>query len=177
MTYLCRCRARVPRALVGAALTSALVPSLFGGTPAVAAGSTTTGWVRYFSEAQPNPVARRCALGSDTATVVIYPQYNTWFVVGNSQTKTTRGSQCTSGDYFPGTNAIRSQSALIYWVNGEATLCNLSANAYNGGTAQSLSAAAGQCGYGLYSSTSFHDVTFGSAHRTKVMTTSKVQAP
>jgi hypothetical protein len=179
MTHLRRCRAhaRLRRALTGAALAGVLLPVLFGGSPALAAGSTTTGWVRYFSEAQPNPIARRCALGSDTVTVVVYAQFNTWFVVGNSQTRTTKGSGCASGDYFPGSNAIRSQSALIYWVNGEPTLCNLSANAYNGGTAQSLSAAAAQCGHGTYSSTSFHDVTFGGVHRTSMMTTNKLKAP
>lgn len=173
----CRARARVWRALTGVTLTGALVPSLFGGTPAIAQASTTTGWVRYFSETQPAPVARRCALGSDSASVVIYAQYNTWFVVGNSQTRTVKGGSCSGGDYFPGTNLIRSQSALIYWVNGEPTLCNLSANAYNGGSARSLSAAAAQCGHGLYSSTSFHDVTFGGVHRTSMMTTNKLRAP
>jgi hypothetical protein len=122
-------------------------------------------------------VTRRCALGSDSASVVIYTQYNTWFVVGNSQTRTVKGTSCTGGDYFPGTNLIRSQSALIYWVNGQPTLCNLSANAYNGGTARSLSAAAAQCGHGIYSSTSFHDVTFGGVHRTSMMTTNTLRAP
>jgi hypothetical protein len=177
MALLSRCRGRARRALTGAALAGVLVPSLFGGTPALAAGSTTTGWRQYYSEAQPSPILRRCALGSDSATVVLYPQYNSWFVVANSQTRTVKGSTCQGGDYFPGTNKIRSQSALIYWVNGQPTLCTMSANAYNGGSAQSLSAATGQCGFGQYSSTSFHDVTFGTAHRTSMMTTNHLTAP
>jgi hypothetical protein len=179
MTILPRRRARrqAVRAGVGAALALALVPTLLGGAPALAQASTTTGWSVYFYEPQPAPVAWRCALSSDTATVVRYKTNNVWFVVANSQTRSVKGGMCQGGDYFPGTNAIRSQSALIYWVNGQATLCSMSANAYNGGTAQSLSAAAAQCGYGTYSSTSFHDTTFGGVHRTSMMTTSNLVAP
>ena len=44
MALQSRRRGRARRALTGAALSGALVPSVLGGTPALAAGSTTTGW-------------------------------------------------------------------------------------------------------------------------------------
>lgn len=168
---------RPRRLVVGFLLAVVLVPSLLGGTPAAAAGSSTSGWFVYHYETQPAPVHWRCALGNDTATVLIYAYYNTWYVVANSQTRTVQGGLCQGPAYFPGTNRIRSQSALIYWVNGQPTLCSLSANAYNGSSSSALSAAVHRCGNGLYSSTSFHDVNFGGVHHTSMMATGMVTAP
>jgi hypothetical protein len=167
---------RARRLVVGLALTGALVPSLFGGTPAEAQASATSGWFVYHYEPQPAPVSWRCALGNDTATRLVYSS-GTWYVVANSHTKTTQGGMCVGPGYYAGWDAIRSQSALIYWVNGQPTLCSLSPNAYSRGSTQALAAAVNRCGNGQYSSTSFHDVTFSGVHRTSMMATQVVTAP
>jgi hypothetical protein len=167
----------VQRLFAVPALAAVLVPTVLGGTPAAAGGSLTSGWFVYFREAQPLPVGFRCAMGNDTVTVVAFTTSSNWFVVANSQTRATRGGTCASGAYFPGTNAVRSQSALMFWVNGQPTLCNLSANAYSGGNTQSLSAATARCGNGRYSSTSFHDINLSGKHRTAMMATNTVVAP
>lgn len=172
-----RSRRRIRRAFAGTTLAAVLVPTVLGGTPASAAGSATSGWFTYYTGFVPPPDILHCALGNDTVSVLNYPQYNMFYVVANSETLTLKGGYCFGGDYYPGYNAIRSQAALIYWAGSTATLCSLSPNAYSGSTNYALAAAATQCGYGYYSSTSFHDATLDGAHRTALMATTQVYAP